>query len=240
MIYEMPAYMKPRIKVATWILTMAFSKDLNQELIAELPRVKLTIKDNIEGYMKYQLLTMRKDLRGNPEGYKVFVEPASRIVLPVEEVINEITGGKELGRIRGEFNLLNSSGKKLIEEVYGSLDKDFRRTLNIPTQWLIYIPDKRILTRMCWVLSLSGDIVIRPFGSTNILLEVTNVRFDMINEGHLRQVKQNNLVKDRLNQEWRSLIVSEEMAELATAAEGLTEEAEESKETTPSEVGQVE
>jgi len=217
-VYEMPAYMKPRIKIVSWILTMVFHKDLKQEFVAELPDVNLVIKDWVKAYTKYHLLTMRTDLLGYPKAFKIFIEPSSKVIMPLDEVIKEITGGKEFGKIRGEFNLLNSSGKKLIEAIYNLLDKDFRKVLNIPTRWLIYISDKKMLTRICWVIALSGEITVRPFGVNSILLEARNVKFDAINES-IRIIKQNNLIKDKLlNQEWRYMIVAEEMTELAKDA----------------------
>lgn len=238
--YEVPSYIKPRSRIASGLLPMAYVSEERAEYISDLKNAVAAVKDTIRAYMRYEMLTMRKDLRGNPEAFKVYPDVNSMVRVPIEEFIEEATGGKELHRFKGEFNLFGQEGLKLVEEVYNGLSADFRVQINLPTQWLVYVPSRRLLTRMCFVVRLGGEIVVRPYGSTNVLLEVESIQLDKVNQPDIRVLKRNAEVKERLNNHWRSIVATQEMAE---ALEGFeTEEAEGGAEAEgkPEEVGEVE
>jgi len=135
--------------------------------------------------------------------------------------------------------LLNESGLRFVNEVYNALDKDVRTQINVPTQWIVWIPKEKILTRLCWVLELEGDIIIRPWGSSNILLETNAVKFDAINSVSLKTLKKNNVMKESLNDQWKAILAAEELAEAAEEIEAIEQTPVE--EPTPSEdIGKVE
>jgi len=237
--FEVPAYMKPRSRIASWIIPLVYVSEVNGEYISELRNVALFLQEKTKMYPQYQLMTMRKDMRGNPEAFKVFPEKNEFVTVPLEELVRIASRDIEIAKIKGSFHLLTETGTKFVEEVYNSLDKDVRTQINVPTQWVVWIPDKKILTRLCWVLALEGEITIRPWGSSNIMLEATNVTFDAVNSVSIKKLKANNLQKERLNDHWRTLLATEELAEAAEGF-GLEEYAKQETETAEEAVGKVE
>lgn len=238
-VYEVPSYIKPKSRIASGILPMAYVTEEKSEYISDLKNAIPVVREQIKMYNKYQTLVMRKDLRGNPEAFKVLPDVSSIVLVPVEEFVNEATGDNELFKFNGKFNLLTNEGLKLVEAVYNALDRDMRVQIAVPMQWLVWIPKKKILSRMCWVVALEGNIIVRPYGTTNILLEVQDAKFDKINSVSIRELKKHATIKERLNNHWRSIIVSEEMAELGEEF-GLEEYTEERTEEESGEVGEVE
>jgi len=237
--FEVPAYMKPRSRIASWIIPLIYVSEVDGEYISELRNVFLVIQERTRMYSQYQLMTMRKDMRGNPEAFKVFPEKNDYVFVPLEELVQIASKGKEIAKIKGKFNMLNETGTKFVEEVYNSLDKDVRAQINVPTQWVVWIPEKKMLTRLCWILELEGEITIRPWGSSNIMLEARNVVFDAVNSVSVKQLKASNLQKERLNDHWRTILATEELSEAAEGF-GLEEYVKEESESPEGSVGKVE
>jgi len=222
---------------------MGYVEEEKSEFIMDIARLVPVLNAMTEYYSNYTMMTMKKDLHGNPEQYKIKPRIETGVKIPLENFVEKVTEGKEIARIKGSFNLLEPSGDKLVDLVYKSLDRDARLLISPPLQWLVWLPKEKKLTRMCWVIEISGEIVIRPYGGRNLLLEVQQVKFDKINEWSTTVIKRHALEKQRLNNEWRSLVAAEELAEAAEGFGGLPVgggEEEESNEETPPEVGEVE
>ena len=237
-IYIVPSYIKPYSKILSWALPLCYVEEEKQEYICDLKIVTTAIRERVRAYTKYQLLTMLKDIRGNPERFKVLPDASSIYYVPLEDFISKATEDRELASFKGEFNLLSQTAEDLINKVFSNLDRDLRAVIAVPMQWLVYSREDKVLSRMCWVVTLRGDITIRPYGTTNILLEVDKLSFDKINQVSLRVLKRHVLIKIRVDEVWRALVASEVMEEKAPELQtGIEEVGEEEIE---EEVGEVE
>jgi len=241
--YVVPAYIKPRSKIATWLLPMAYLDKEMREYICDLGIVSPVIRDQIIYFTDYTKLVMKKDLEGQAEQYKIHPKVDSRGAIPIESFVDMVTQKKELLRFKGTFNLLGRTGDELIRKVYYAIRPDVRFIVATPLQWLVWIPSKRMLTRLCWLLELKGEIVVRPYGDRNFLLEVVDadgVKLDKVNDWDTFEIKKNITMKLRLSNEWRSLVATEQLetyeAELPVGAEE-TEAAQ--TEAPPAEVGEI-
>jgi len=238
-IYLTPAYMKPRSRIMNWLIQLALEEQDKAEYVYDGPETAPILRDQTKYYTRYSKLTMKKDLEGNPEQYKLYPDVNSAVIIPIERLVEIATENKEHGKLSGKFNIYSADGEKLVNEVYRLLRSDVRRVVSVPTQWLVWYPEKRLLTRLVFVTEIEGEIVVRPWGSRGLLLEVEKLRLDKVNEWDTLVMKRACLTKNRLNDAWRSLVISEELvAELGE----LTQEVlvSEEKEQAPGEVGQVE
>ncbi|RLE83758.1 MAG: hypothetical protein DRJ67_11665, partial [Thermoprotei archaeon] len=180
-IYLVPAYIKPYSKILSWTLPMAYIEEEEQEYICDLKIVVPRIVGQIRYFTRGEKLTMRTDLRGNPEQYKVLPDVATQMLVHVEDFIKAATQGKSYGKLEGSYNLLGEGGTRLVEDVYNLLDSDLRPMIATPLQWLVWAPKQRLLTRLCWIRAISGRIVIRPYGSSGLLLETEGLKLDKVN-----------------------------------------------------------
>jgi len=214
--YLVPSYIKPYSKILSWSLPMIYIEEEEQEYISELAQVSPAFKENIIGFKDYTKLVMSKDLRGTPEKYKVAVDINTKFVIPVEEFVRRATKEKEFARLQLDLNLLSPDSYKAFDKIYNSLDKDLRATISIPTQWLVYARRENMLTRLCWVVKISGEVVIRPYGARGILIETDTILLDKVNTPSLRTIKKNVLLKQRLNDYWRRLVATQLFEEEAS------------------------
>jgi len=238
-IYLTPAYMKPRSRVSNWLIQLALEEADKTEYVYDGPETVPILKEQSKYYTRYTKLTMKKDLEGNPEQYKLYPDVSSTVLVPLERLVEIAAGNRELGKISGKFNIYSSDGEKLVNEIYKILRPDVRRVVVVPTQWIVWFPEKKTLTRLVFVTVLEGEIVVRAWGSRGIMLEVTSLKLDKVNSWDTLVMKRACLSKNRLNDAWRSLVVSEELATELGEISTLTEGGEE-KEQLPTEVGQVE
>jgi len=204
--YEVPSYIKPYSKILSWSIPMVYVEEEKMEYIADGSEITSFIKDTITVYRDYMKTVLSKDLRGIAEKFKVTVEQNSKIAIPVEEFIDKVTFNKTYGKVKYDINLLTGKGQKLVEDVYNILDEDLRAVISTPTQWLVYIPKEKLLTRLCWVVELGGEITVRPYGRRGLLLEAEKVKLDRVNHPSLRVLKRNTLLRQRLNDYWRRLL----------------------------------
>ncbi len=240
-LYLVPSYIKPYSKILSWTLPMIYVEEEKQEYISDLKVVVPVIKGEIRYFARGEKLTMKTDMRGNPEQYKVLPDTSTQVLVPLEDFITKVTENKQYGEIQGKINLLTNQGIELIEKIYNLLDEDLRPVISLPMQWLVYIPNKKELTRLCWTIDLEGEIIVRPYGTTGLLLEVGDARLDKINSVSLKEIKKNTLIRQRLNDHWRSLVASFELGELAEEFATLEEyTTEEEKEEVKEKVGEIE
>jgi len=237
--YLVPSYIKPYSKILSWTVSMGYIEEERQEYISDLKVVTPYLKGETRYFPKYEKLTMRTDMRGNPEQYKILPDVSSQILVPIEDFVEKVTESKEHGRMRGEVDVLTNKGIELIEQVYNMLDSDLRAVISLPLQWLIYSRSEKLLSRLCWVLRVDGEITVRPYGVSGILLEVDKLTLDKVNSVSLKELKKNTLVRQRLNDHWRSLVASGQLTTELTSIEGLAE-SEETKEEESDKVGVVE
>jgi len=238
--YLTPLYIKPRSKILSWTLPMVFVEERKEEFISDYPGGNVVIKETVKAFKNYHEMTMTKDIRGNPERYKIYVDIASMYEVPVEEFVSRATEDKEIARLNMTLNLLSADSYKQIGKIYNSLDRDLRVMITQPTQWLVYARRERILTRLCWIIKLEGEIILRPYGLRSLLLEVDSVLMDRVNEPSLRTIKKNAILKQRLNDYWKRLVTSEVAGEeLKSLQETLSEALAETSESSREETGMV-
>jgi len=97
-VYEVPSYMKIRAKIASWIVPLNYVSELDGEYITELRNVSLVIKEKVKMYPKYQLMTMKKDMRGNPEAFKVFPSTEHYALIPLETLVEVASKNTVFGK----------------------------------------------------------------------------------------------------------------------------------------------
>jgi len=243
--YSVPAYQKPMSKITSWVVPMAFVDTERLEYIAEAIETGLVFKDNLPYYKDYMLLVMSKDLRGLAERLKVYVNTETRTLIPIQEFVNLATNEEQFGKATLNLNLLDESAYKEIGKVYNLLDRDVRTTIATPTQWLVYHPKAKLLTRLCWVVRIEGEVVIRPYGMRGLLLEVEKVEVEDIEKPSLKILKKHGVIKQRINDYWRRLVAMEEGIEELEELQGLIQysrksEGKEEERTEGVEVGEVE
>jgi len=233
-IYITPGYMKPRSRISNWLIQLALEEQEKTEYIYDGPETVPILKDQTKYYARYSKLTMKKDLEGNPEQYKLHPDVSTAVLVPLERLVEIAAGNKEFGKIKGKFNIYGNDGENLVQEIYKMLRPDVRRVAVVPTQWLVWFPEKKILTRLVFVTEIEGEIIVRPWGDRGIMLEATSLKLDKVNSWDTLVMKRACLSKNRLNDAWRSLVVSEELAaelgEISTLSEGGEEKDVESKE----------
>jgi len=239
-IYLTPAHMKPYSAVVNWLIQLAYEEETSQEYVYDGPESAPLLRGKTKYYTRYHRLTMSKDLTGNPERYKVFPDVRSGVLVPIENLIDTATGGLEYGRVSGEFDLYSRSGDKLVSEVYNMLNTDVRRVVSLPTQWLVWIPSRSMLTRLVFTSALKGEVIVRPFGSRGILLEVQDVTLDRVNEWDTISMKRACIEKTRFNDSWRSLVLSEGLKRVAGKFKAEAEEETSEEEPKPEGVGDIE
>jgi len=223
-IYITPSYIKPHTKIATWIIPMCYLEEDNNEYINDNGIVKTVIKDYIDYYSRGTKMTMKTDTFGEPIQYKVHADTSTMNQRPLVLFIEQAIGNRQLMTLEGKFNLLTSSGVKLIQEVFNNLSEDMRSTIAVPLQWLVYIPSENVLTRLCWINEIEGKIIVRPYTQRSLLLEVHGkVQFDKVNTADLKVIKKNILVKNTLNEEWRQMVMEVSMEEAVERITGITE-----------------
>lgn len=230
-VYIVPAYIKPGTKIATWIIPMCYVEEENNEFINDNGIVRIVIKDKIEYFSKGVKMAMKVDAFGEPTQHKVHIFDTKLIIKPIEMFLSTACKDVELARVEGIFNLLGTSGINLIQEVFKQLDKDTRSQVAVPLQWLVYKPDEKLLTRLCWVNEINGKIIVKPYSERNLLLEVQgDIKLDKVNTFSLQTIKKNIITKNALNEEWRQMvaevIVTETLTEMTTIGE-FTEEKKE-------------
>ena len=213
--YLVPSYIKPYSKILSWTIPMVYIDNEGVEYISDLPFIKPFLKDTTTGFRTYYKTVMSKDLRGIAERFKISIEQGSGYLLDIEEFVEIATGGKQYGKLNMDVNLLSSGSTKFIEAVYDMLDVDLRAVISTPTQWLVYVPKEKLLTRLCWVVEFGGEIVVRPYGERGILLEVSKLKLDKVNTPSLREIKKNALIKQRVNDFWRRLLATQQAVEEA-------------------------
>jgi len=232
--------MKPRSRISNWLIQFAYEEESKAEYVYDGPETAPLLKGETKYYLKYHKLTMRKDLEGNPEQYKLLPDIKSMSLIPIERLIEIGTNNIEYGKLSGKYDLYTVEGERFINEVYNMLRSDVRRVVSVPMQWLVWIPSEKILTRLVFVRELGGEIIVRPFGSRGILLEVKEVKLDKANSWDTFAMKRACLTKNRLNDAWRALVVSEEMAAAVEGFEVERSEEVEKEEEAPEAVGEIE
>jgi len=238
-VFLVPAIMKPYSKISSWLIQLGFREEDRMEYILSPADIKVVIKENTLYYPNYSIMTMRTDLEGRASQYKIHIESSINRIVPLEILLEIATGNKEFGAFKGSFNLFDKTGKDLVAKIYDMLDPDLRETISTPLQWLVYIPKQQALTRLVYVVKVSGNIIVRPFGVNNILLEIEKARLDKVEPWSTKHMKASCIRKQVLNDYWRSMLAEEKMQETSNFFE--TEEEEESVEEKESvEVGEVE
>jgi len=243
--YSVPAYQKPMSKIASWVVPMAYVPKERLEYIAEAVETKLVFKENLPYYKDFMLLVMSKDLRGLAERLKVYANADTVTLIPIQEFVNLATNEEQFGKTTLKLNLLDESAYKEIGKIYNLLDRDVRTTIATPTQWLVYHPRAKMLTRLCWVVSIEGEAIIRPYGMRGLLLEVEKVEVEDVENPSLKILKKHGVIKQRVNDYWRRLVAMEEGLEELEELQGLVQYTKESKEEEETkeegvEVGEVE
>jgi len=228
-VWELPSYSKPRIKVYSWTIPMVYEEREQIEFIADNLNIHIAFKGTIPAYRNYRKLVLRTDLKGEASSYKINVDVDSKVVLSIDELISKATGNKVFAKFTKDVNLLDPKATQFIEEIYYSLDENFRMSSSPPNQWLVLLRNKQELTRLCWVNHIKGNVEVAPFGIRNILLIVD----DGVREGNsrlsVRAIKAHRLAKERLDERWRTLQISEEVEEVKEefSLEGFKKEEEE-------------
>ncbi len=239
-VYLTPAYMKPRSRVANWLLQMCLEEETRTEYIYDGPETAPILRNETRYFTKYSKLTMKKDLEGNAEQYKIYPDIRSGVLVPLERLVEIATDNKEYGKLKGKYDLYSIEGEKLVNEIYGMLRNDVRRIVAVPTQWLVWLPNKKILTRLVFIREIMGGIIIRPWGARGILLEVQELKLDRANKWDTFAMKKACLTKNRLNDSWRSLVVSEELSAELEGFETIEDYADKEEGETAEKVGDVE
>ena len=238
-IYLVPAIMKPYSKISSWLIQLGFREEDKMEYIMTPTEIKVVLKQHTIYYPSYSIMTMKTDLEGRASQYKLHVESSVNRIVPLEILLEIATGNKEFGTFKGSFNLFDKTGKDLVAKVYDMLDPDLREAISTPLQWLVYIPNQQVLTRLVYVVKVSGNITVRPFGVNNILLEIEKATLDKVEPWSTKHMKVSCIKKQVLNDYWRSLLAEEKMQELSNFFE-VEEEEEGEKERESVEVGEVE
>ena len=208
-----PAYMKPRIKVLSWTIPLAYVTETKTEAPIEPPIVKPIIKEHTIAWNSYYNLGFGLDLSGRSTREKVVARPESKFLMPVEEFVKIATEEQEICRVKGKFNLLNDTGIDLVTQVYKNARNVIKHEIANPLQWIVYIPSQKILTRLCWLIQIEGEVIVRPFGERNLLLEIENVVFDKVNQVDLHALKTNIVKKERIIKIWQTLLAKETVEE---------------------------
>jgi len=242
--YITPAYIKPYTKITTWILAMCFLEEDNNEYINDNGITRLVIKDTIDYYSTCRKMAMRIDAFNEPIQYKVHVLDKNPTPKPLELFISNIIKSEMFLKLNGKFNLLDTSGVKLIQQIFNNLAEDVRSTIAVPLQWLVYNPKEKLLTRLCWVNGIDGNIEVYPYTQRSLLLVVDGtIHLDKVNRPDIRVLKNNVKVKESLNDEWRSMVMESALSEAVESIVGVKEVKEQEVKPqvkTESEIGQVE
>ena len=239
-LYEIPAIFKPKIKVLGWTIPIAYVEERRSEYIMDVGAAPLYVEKTVEYYEKYYWLGMGLDLRGVATREKVTIDENTRKLVPIEILILRATGNKTLGTLQGNFNMLGKSGIDFINKVYNTIGAEYARTISKPTAWLVYIPSKRLLTRLAWVRSINGKIVIRPFGDKNIMLEVESVELEFDLNKEYRKMAAFAALKEELNKQWDIIISRHELASALDELNKVAKEIASAELPEESEIGEVE
>jgi len=208
-----PAYVKPYTKIATWLLPMCYIEEENLEYIQDNAIVKLVLRKETQRFGKYVKMTLKADALGEPMQYKINIQdrldPA-----PIEALIEKACGNEKFMEFEGEFDLLSTTGVKLIQHIFNNLSEDVRSTIAVPLQWLVYKPNEGLLTRLCFVNALKGKVIVKPYTQRSLLLEIHgNVILDRVENIDIRVIKKNVATKQVLNDEWRQMVMESAVSE---------------------------
>jgi len=218
-VWHVPSYIKPYTKILSWTIPMVYEEESNREIISDYMDVSPVIREKMKYFKDYYRTTVGKVIvQKLIQGYKVSPEPRSMILRPINEFIDRCCN-EVLATIKDmKISLLDVNGIKFVDTIFNALNEDIRAVITRPLQWLVLIPGRRWLTRMCWLLQLRGDIEIRKYGLNNILLVVNDVTFEKINSVDLRTIKRNVLKKEEINDRWLQLLTE---AQLEPELEGV-------------------
>lgn len=227
MSYVMPSLFKPQTQISSKLIPMVFVVDDWSEYISDNTDNVVVLREKTVFYTKLERMTMATDMAGRPVKFKIYVDPRTKAIVPIENLIYDATKKKELGSIKGTFKLSDSSSRELITKIYEILDSDTRRQISKPLGWLVYDETNKVLTRLSFMLELSGEIKVLQFGSTNILLEIEKGEIDHVNSYSRNYMMKSYKIKEQMDNLWTKLQLSEEMSELAD--EFIDDEEEETK-----------
>jgi len=237
-IWHTPSYIKPYVKILSWTIPMAFEEDSVREMISDYMDVSPVIKEMMRYFKDYCRTVIGKVVvQKLIQGYKVSPEPRSLVLKPIDDFI-DVCCKEVLATIKDvDVNLLDITGIKFVEKIFNVLNEDFRAVIARPMQWLILIPNKKWLTRLCWLVRLKGDVEVRKYGLNNLLLVVNDVTFEKINSVDLRSIKRSVLRKEEVNDKWLQLVTE---ARLEPALEGIETVGEQQVSDETSKIGNVE
>ena len=223
-VYITPAYLKPETKIPTGLIAMSYVEELDSEFIQDNGITPLLIQDKIEWYKDYRVMVMQATPKGDPIRHKCWVNTESKAYRPIDYFVQQVTKGRLLGEFEGKYSLVESSGFDFIKNVFQMLSPDTRPMISPPNQWLVYIPNQNMLTRLCFVKKIDGKVVVRPYTSRNLMIEVHgNVEFEQINSINIFAVKRSVLVKKQLDDEWRNMAMETALEEAVESIVGIRE-----------------
>lgn len=239
MSYWVPSQFKAKTKISSKLIPFVFVVDDWSEHVGDNIDNAPLLREKTYYFSRAEKMTMQVDIVGRPVKFKVYVDPRSKAIVPIDNLIADATKNMELGRFKGTFNTTDPTGRDLINKVYDILDVDTRRQISRPSQWLIYDRTNKVLTRLCYMIQVNGEIIVRPFGATNILLDAESGKVDHVNNYSRKYMLGSYKAKEHLDQHWLRMQLSEEIEEFSSEF-GETEEEAGTINTEAEVVGKVE
>jgi len=244
MAYVLPSYVKPRSKILSWLIAMALHEGDNTEYILDNAITRITIRENVEYAKAVRKTALDAIAKEVVMRYKVTIEDSAFMLVPLEYFVKNVVErtikgtqmNPELAKLNGEFCMHDSSALDLIQTIVSGIDRDALPQIAVPMQWLVYVPRQKMLTRMCFVRTIRGNVVVRPFTPRNLLLEVDGeIEIESPETMSLEKFKRAILIKEKVNDEWRRLVAETALEEafeeisVGPTAKPITEQIRETK-----------